>query len=90
MSPTTAYQEAPESRAATSIPTNWCIDCQLTLRTDDEYMAHTRIFPTHHVKKVRSLVCPKCGQDVELDNGRFTEHTTGYPERVCFGSGSNV
>jgi hypothetical protein len=90
MSRAAAYSREPEFRLAASIPTNWCLDCQLTLRTDDEYLAHTRVFPAHHVKAVGSLVCPRCGKDVELDNGRFTEHMTGYPERICSSSGADV
>jgi hypothetical protein len=90
MSRSAANQREPEFRLSTSIPTNWCLDCQLTLRTDDEYIAHTRVFPAHHVKAVRSLVCPRCGKDVDLEDGRFVVHMTGYSERVCTSSGTEV
>jgi hypothetical protein len=90
LSRATPYQREPEFRLTTSIPTNWCLDCQLTLRTDDEYLAHTRVFPVHRVKAVKSLVCPRCGKDVDLEDGRFVEHLAGYPERVCSSSGTEV
>ncbi|MDA4119224.1 MAG: hypothetical protein OK436_01425 [Thaumarchaeota archaeon] len=78
----------PEYRVPVAIPTNWCLTCQLTLRTDEEYRAHIRIFPTHNVKPVTKLLCPSCGAIAELEDGRYSEHWIGYKVRKCPGSGT--
>jgi hypothetical protein len=77
----------PEYRVPIAIPINWCMTCQLTLRTDEEYKAHIRIFPLHNVKPITKLLCPKCGTQVELEGGRFIEHWIGYKGRKCAASG---
>ena len=80
----------PEYRVPAAIPTNWCTSCQLTLRTDEEYRAHIRQFPTHNVKPIARLLCPRCGSQTELEAGRFKEHVTGYNRRKCPGSGAEA
>ena len=80
----------PEYRIRFSIPTNWCTSCQLTLRTDDEYRAHVRQFPTHNVKPITKLICPRCGDQTDLELGRFKEHFVGDNRRKCPGSGTEA
>ena len=80
----------PEYRVPMSIPTNWCTGCQLTLRTDEEYRAHVRQFPTHNVKPITKLLCPRCGNQVDLEVGRFRDHWIGYNRRKCPGSGTEA
>jgi hypothetical protein len=77
----------PDYRVPTAIPTNWCTNCQLTLRTAEEYRAHVQLFPTHYVKPIARLVCPECGSEVKLEGGCFFEHWVGYPQRKCPESG---
>ena len=48
----------PQYRVTVNIPTNWCLTCELTLRTEEEYFAHIDLFPTHHVKAIDRLICP--------------------------------
>ena len=81
----------PYFRVPVRIPTQWCTDCQITLRNETEYMAHTDMFPTHLVKPVTSLPCPKCGNEVSLENGAYAEHWVGYSRthrQLCSGSGT--
>ncbi|HEY6283757.1 MAG TPA: hypothetical protein VIW22_07515 [Nitrososphaerales archaeon] len=78
----------PEYRVPAAIPTNWCLNCTLTLRTDEEYRAHIRLFPTHNVKPVTKLLCPRCGTIAELEDGRYSEHWIGYKVKKCPGSGT--
>ncbi len=80
----------PEYRVPMAIPTNWCTSCQLTLRTDEEYRAHVRQFPTHNVKPITKLLCPRCGIPIRLEGGRFSEHWIGIKGRKCPGSGTEA
>jgi hypothetical protein len=66
------------------------LDCQLTLRNAEEYRAHVQIFPTHNVRPVTNLVCPKCGREVNLEEGSFAEHWLWYPPKKCPGSGKTA
>lgn len=75
------------------IPLQWCTTCHVSLRTEGEYTAHTAIFPTHCIKPVMRLLCPQCGIEVPLENGRYAEHWVGYLEssrQVCTGSGMDA
>ncbi len=83
----------PIHRFPAGISVQWCTSCQLTLRTEAEYLAHTQIFPSHYIKPVKRLPCPCCGNDVPLDGGRYSEHWLGYTEsslRICRGSGTQA
>ena len=81
----------PQDRVPVNIPTNWCLTCELTLRTEEEYFAHIDLFPTHHVKAINRLICPACGNNIPLVGGCFTEHWIGNREaRMCTGSGKQA
>jgi hypothetical protein len=88
MSAAEALPGKPLFRAPVVIPTNWCVSCMMTLRTEDEYKAHVRMFPLHNIKKITRLQCPVCGREVGLEYGRFSDHWTDYSRtRKCSGSG---
>ena len=82
----------PYFRAPMEIPTNWCMTCQLTLRSEAEYSAHVGVFPSHRVKQITSLVCPKCGTEVQLEGGKYARHWLEYfgTMRPCKGSGGQA
>jgi len=72
----------------TVVPTFWCVTCQLSLSSQDELVAHTRLFPAHKTKAVERLVCPRCGNVVPLEHGMFPDHWVGSSRdpRKCNGS----
>jgi len=61
----------------------------MSLRSQDEQLAHKKYFPTHAVKAVNRLFCPNCGNVVPLENGYLPEHWVGGSgnSRKCSGSG---
>lgn len=69
-------------------PAFWCVTCQMSLRSQDERLAHSKLFPVHRVKQVERLVCAYCGNVVPLENGVFPEHWIGHSSdaRRCSGS----
>jgi hypothetical protein len=73
----------------TAVQTYWCVVCQFTLRTEEESLAHVKVFPTHRVKAARRIFCRFCGNDMPLESGRFPDHWTGGGLDVhrCLGSG---
>jgi hypothetical protein len=72
-----------------AVQTYWCVVCQFSLRTEEESLAHVKVFPTHRVKTVRRIFCRVCGNDMPLENGRLPAHWTGGGQDVhrCRGSG---
>ena len=92
MSGLEALSTGPRYRSATVPPTYWCTTCQMSLGTVDERTAHMKMFPAHRVKAVTRLVCPRCGNDVPLENGRFPDHWVGSSQdmRRCQGSGRHA
>ncbi|HUK80143.1 MAG TPA: hypothetical protein VLU91_05720 [Nitrososphaerales archaeon] len=78
----------PQIPTPVVVPTFWCATCQLSLRSQDEQVAHTELFPTHKVKAVERLVCPRCGNVMPLENGFFPDHWVGnsHDTRKCSGS----
>ena len=79
-------------RSPASPPTFWCVTCQLSLRNEGERIAHTTLFPAHLVKGVARLPCPGCGNDIPLENGRYSEHWIGdgADAHQCRGSGKRA
>ena len=71
------------------VPTFWCATCQMSIRSHEERLAHTKSFPSHLVKAVDRLICPSCGNVVPLENGNLPEHWIGSTgsQRRCSGSG---
>ena len=69
-------------------PTFWCMTCQMSLRSQDERLAHAKLFPAHRLKQVERLICPSCGNVVPLEDGAFPEHWVGGSAntRRCNGS----
>ena len=78
----------PQIPSPVVVPTFWCNTCQMSLRSQDERLAHLKLFPVHRVKQVERLICPRCGNVMPLENGFFPDHWIGRAEnsRMCGGS----
>jgi hypothetical protein len=50
----------------------------MSLRNEDERLAHAKLFPTHRVKSATRIACLGCGNEVPLENGRYPDHWIGY------------
>ena len=59
------------------LPSFWCVTCQMSLRNQDEKLAHVNLFPLHAVRTMRRTTCPGCGNEVPLESGRFPVHYVG-------------
>ena len=82
----------PRIRPPVVVPVFWCVTCQMSLRNEDERVAHLKVLPSHVVKTVRRLTCPRCGNDIPLESGRFPVHWVGSGSdlHVCRGSNGRV
>ena len=78
-----------QNRPRGAVKSYWCLVCQMSLRTEEEYLAHVKVLPTHKVKEVRRLSCRICGNDIPLEDGRLAKHWVGggLDVRRCRGSG---
>ena len=72
------------------VPTFWCTTCQMSLRSQDERVAHLKLFPVHSVKPLERLICPSCGNVMPLENGRFPDHWVGGERSMKKCSGSRM
>lgn len=79
----------PQIPSPTIVPSFWCVTCQMSLRSQDEQLAHSVLFPTHTIRTMKRTTCPGCGNEVPLENGRLPVHWVGYGDdpRKCTGSG---
>ena len=77
-----------EDHPRTAVKTYWCLVCQLTLRSEEECLAHIKVLPTHRVKAAQRVFCRACGNDMSLEDGRFPDHWVGggLDIRRCHGS----
>ena len=78
----------PQIPSPAVLPSFWCITCQMSLRNADEELVHVRRFPMHVIRTARRTTCPRCGNGMLLEGGRFPVHWIGYGGdlRKCLGS----
>ena len=92
MSSSASTSVIPQLRPPVAAPTFLCVTCQMSLRNEDERLAHMSQFPLHRVKSVTRVSCPSCGNRVPLENGRYPAHWVGYGSdlRKCRSSGQRA